>query len=338
MQKVKEILDEWTREQIFPGASVLVQQHDKILFEYASGYSDLESKIPATTDDIWVVASLAKPVATAAFMQLVDQRKLDLEQRANDLLPEFFHTNVTIRHLLTHTSGIIGMQPYPWPGNISAIARKGLLFEPGSKCSYTTPAFDLVEQIVCKLSAMTWPDYTQQNLFEPLGMLHSSYRPPNEWEDRIPKVYDLEYKIDSWWNHRFLRAIGLAGGGLYSTLRDMASFGQAFLNEGKPILRTESCRQMTSVQTQGLFNLEGRPQTWGLGFYLNQDDVEPGGFGPLSKNSFGHGGVTGTWFCVDPERKLIIVQMGNRLYVPLEDHCRMQNRLITTVLEDLGAG
>src|SRR6185503_12232353 len=99
------------------------------------------------------------------------------------------------RHLLTHTSGIIAMQPYPWPGNVQAIANKGLLFDPGSKCSYTTPAFDLVEQIVCKRPGMTWPEYTRQNLFEPLKMLHSSYQPPGEWEERIPKVYDLENKI-----------------------------------------------------------------------------------------------------------------------------------------------
>jgi CubicO group peptidase (beta-lactamase class C family) len=335
MKKIKEILDEWARQQIFPAASLLVQQNGQILFECASGYADLERKIPAKTDDIWVVASLAKPVATAALMQLIDQGKLDLEQKANDLLPDFFHTSVTIRHLVTHTSGIIAVQPYPLPGNISAIARRGLIFEPGTKCSYSTPAFDLVEQIVCKLSGRNWSDYMEQNLFKPLGMFHSSYLPPKEWEERIPKVYDLENKIDSWWNQRFLRTIGLAGGGLYSTLHDLAAFCQAFLNQGQPMLTTESCRQMISVQTRGLFNLEGRPQTWGLGFYINQDEIEPSGFGPLSKDSFGHGGVTGTWFCVDPERKLIIIQMGNRLYVPLEERARMQSRLITTILDNI---
>src|SRR5262245_22003325 len=109
MRKVKDILDRWTQSQIFPASSVLVQQNAEILFEYASGYADLERKIPATIDDIWVVASLAKPVATAALMQLVDQKKVHLQQKANDFLPDFFHRNVTLQHLLTHTSGIVGM-------------------------------------------------------------------------------------------------------------------------------------------------------------------------------------------------------------------------------------
>jgi CubicO group peptidase (beta-lactamase class C family) len=335
MQKTKHLLEQWIRDQIFPGASLLVQQNGKILFEHAAGLADIERKIPVTTDDVWVIASIAKPVATTALMQMIDRKKIHLDQRAGELLPEFHHPDVTFRHLVTHTSGLGPMEPEGHAGEIRAIANQGLLFTPGTKCSYTTPAFDLVEKVVCEFSGMTWPDHTSKYLFEPLGMSHSSYRPPAEWEDRIPKVYDFKNHVDPWWNARFLRAIGLAGGGLHSTLRDLAAFGQAFLDDGRPILSHESCREMISLQTPGLLNLEGRPQTWGLGFYLNQDGAAWSGFGPLSRDSFGHGGATGTWFCVDPQRKLIVVQLANRLGVTLEDHTAMQNQLIRAVLEDL---
>jgi CubicO group peptidase (beta-lactamase class C family) len=162
-------------------------------------------------------------------------------------------------------------------------------------------------------------------------MKHSSYQPPDEWETRIPKVYDANGQVDRWWNPRFLRAIGLAGGGLYSTIRDLAAFGQSFLDRGKPVMSQENCAEMLRLQTPGLFNLEGQPQTWGLGFYLNQDGNAGGGFGPLSNDSFGHGGATGTWFCVDPQRRLIVVQMANQLEVTLEQHSAMQNELLTAI-------
>jgi|GEM_PF-4263907 len=335
MQKVKTLLEEWVHAQIFPGASLLVQHNGRILCEHAAGLADLERKSPATIDNIWVVASIAKPVATAALMQIVDHKKIRLDQRASKLFGEFHHPDVTLRHLVTHTSGLGPMEPEGRAADLRAIADQGLLFKPGTKCSYTTPAFDLVERVVCGFSGMSWPEYTSRYVFQPLGMLHSSYQPPAEWEDRIPKVYDFRNRLDPWWNARFLRAIGLAGGGLHSTLRDLAAFGQAFLDGGPPILSSESCREMISLQTPGLFNIEGRRQTWGLGFYLNQDGEAVSGFGPLSKNSFGHGGATGTWLCVDPQRKLIVVQLANRLGVTLEDHTMMQNQLIRAVLEYL---
>ncbi len=335
MRRVEQIIDRWIYDHIFPGASVLVQQNGRVVFEYASGLADIEQKVAVTVNDIWVVASIAKPVATAAFLQIVEKHGLNLDQSASDFLPEFHHREITLRHLLTHTSGLGPMEPEGRAGDIRAIAEQELLFAPGTKCSYTTPAFDLIEKITCQYSGMTWPEYTSKHLFEPLGMMHSSYQPRKEWEAHIPKVYDTDRRVDRWWNNRFLRAIGLAGGGLYSTLRDLAAFGQAFLNEGRPILTRESCAEILRLQTPGLFNLEGHPQTWGLGFYLNQDGNAGGGFGPLSNQSFGHGGATGTWFCVDPQKQLIIVQMANQLEVTLEQHSAMQNELIRTILEKI---
>jgi CubicO group peptidase (beta-lactamase class C family) len=335
MQRVKQVVEKWINSSIYPGASVLVQKNREIKFEFTAGFADQENRIPATPDDIWIVASIAKPIATAAFLQIVEKHKLKLDQSASDLLPEFHHHEITLRHLLTHTSGLGPLEPAGHPGDLQAIADQKLLFTPGTMCSYTTPAFDLIERIVCEFSGMPWSEYTKKHLFDPLGMNHSSYQPPHEWEERIPKVYDPENRVDPWWNARFLRAIGLAGGGLYSTPRDLAAFGQAFLDGGKPVLKRESCAEMLRLQTSGLTNLEGRPQTWGLGFYLNQDGNTSGGFGPLSQESFGHGGATGTWFCVDPQTSLIIVQLANRLGVTLENQAAMQQELVLAVVEEL---
>ncbi len=335
VSRLNSILERWTRDLILPGASLLVQQDREILLEHASGLRDIERNIAVDTNNIWVVASLAKPVAAAALIQVVESGRVSLDQKVKDLLPEFYHDRVLVRHLLTHTSGLGPMEPEDEAilryGRVRAIADQGLLFEPGSKCSYTTPAFDLVEEIVCQESGLTWVEYTRRQVFEPLGMNSTSYQPPAEWSDRIPVVYDPENRIDPWWNARFLRAIGLAGGGLFSTLRDLAALAQSFLDHGKPILSAESCRQMITLQTSGLLNLEGHPQTWGFGWYLNQDQGT--GFGALSMRAFGHGGVTGTWLCVDPDRELIVVKLGNRLGITLEDGSRMQSTLLNEILQ-----
>jgi CubicO group peptidase (beta-lactamase class C family) len=335
----RELLTRWIETGVFPAISLLVQKEGHILLEFAAGFASQETRQSVSTEHIWVVASIAKPVATTALMQMVDGGKVSLEQKVIEFLPEFHHHKVLIRHLLTHTSGIGPMEPeeeaVQSKGRVKAIADLGLLFKPGTKCSYSTPAFDLVEEIVCQLSGMDWVEYTNTYLFRPLGMTQTSYRPPQSWSDRIVTVYDQENRTDPWWNQRYLRAIGLAGGGLFSTLRDLAAFGQMFLDEGKSVLSAESCRQMITIQTPGLFNLEGMPQSWGLGWYLNQDHEIDSGYGPLSTDSFGHGGITGTWLCVDPQNKLIVVQLGNRLGITLQDSTKLQNRLLSTVFEEL---
>ncbi|HEY4492930.1 MAG TPA: serine hydrolase domain-containing protein, partial [Acidobacteriota bacterium] len=294
LSATKALLIEWTQSRIFPGVALLVRKDGKTMFSFASGKASYNPDVAASVDHIWVVASISKPVATAALLQLVDRGLVRLQQRVKDFLPEFHHDRVLIRHLLTHTSGLGAMEPDEGiireKGRIRAIADQKLLFEPGTKCSYSTPSFDLIEKIVCDLSGLNWVDYTKCNLFDPLQMNLTSYQLEADWKGQIATVYDPEDRVDPWWNRASLRDIGLAGGGMFSTLNDLASFAQVFLSEGAPILTPESCREMIRLQTPGLFNLEGRVQTWGLGWYLNQDREEGSGFGPLSQQSFAHGG------------------------------------------------
>ncbi len=110
-----------------------MQKDDEILLEIASGWSDQNRGTPADVNHIWVTASLAKSVATAALMQFVDRGKVRLDQRMQELLPEFYHRPVLLRHLLTHTSGIVYMEPEGESilrsGRVLSIAQEGLFFE-----------------------------------------------------------------------------------------------------------------------------------------------------------------------------------------------------------------
>lgn len=330
---------QWTRSGVLPGAALLIRQAGETKLSFACGYASFDPEIPATIDHIWVVASISKPVAATALLQLVDRGLVRLEQKVSELLPEFKPETVMVRHLLTHTSGLCAMEPEVGlireKGRIRAIADQGLLFEPGTKCSYSTPALDLIEEIVSRISGLNWVEYTQRHLFQPTQMHHTSYYLPVVWRDKLARVYDSQNQVDPWWNEHYLRDIGLAGGGMFSTLQDLGSFADAFLNGGSPLLTLNGYKEMTRLQTPGLFNLEGAVQTWGLGWYLNQDNEKASGFGPLSQNAFGHGGATGTWFCIDPDSKLTAVFLTNRLGISLAEITAMQNRLMTILLKEL---
>jgi CubicO group peptidase (beta-lactamase class C family) len=335
-QASRAIVDRWTKVGKLPGASVLVQQHGQPVLEYASGYADLERKIPATTETIWAVASVSKPVAATALMQLVDAGKVDLDQPVVELLPDFGpdREKILVQHLVTHMSGL----PEEWPdreilrteGWAKAIATLPLLFTPGTRCSYSTTAFQLLWPLVYKFMNQDWTSYTNQHLFTPLGMRDSSFSPPASWDDRIAVVYDMENSRNTWPNDPEVRAMQMVGGGLFSTLRDLAAFGQAFLRQEPGMISAESKRKMTEVQTDGLRDIEGDLVTWGLGWYLNMS----GGRGELlSEDSFYHGGATTTVLAVDPARDLVIVFLANRVEYP--DGSTLHAELIDSIIREL---
>lgn len=330
------IVDRWTKEGKLPGASVLAQQHGQPLVEYASGYADLERKIPATTETIWAVASISKPVATTALMQLVDAGNVRLDQPVVELLPDFGpdRESILVRHLVTHSSGI----PDTWPdrevvrteGWAKAIAALPLLFTPGTRCSYSTVAFQLLAPLVYTFMNQDWTSYTNQHTLAPLAMHDSSFSPPASWDDRIALAYDMENNTKTWVSDPEVRTLPMVGGGLFSTLRDLAAFGQAFLRPESGVLSAESKHKMTELQTDGLRDPEGEPATWGLGWYLNLNQYRGN---LLSKQAFYHGGATSTALAVDPEHDLVIVILANRLGFP--DASALHTELIDSVIREL---
>src|SRR3954463_13990484 len=107
-RNTRTLLNQWVADGTMPGASVLVQQRGERLFEYATGLARKEPRVPATVDGLWAVASISKPVTTAALMQQVEAGRVSLDQPVVELLPGFGpgKERVLVRHLLTHSSGL----------------------------------------------------------------------------------------------------------------------------------------------------------------------------------------------------------------------------------------
>lgn len=340
----RRLVEQWTRDSLVPAAAVLVQRRGERLLEHAAGFARRDPRTPVALDAIWAVASVSKPVAAAAVLKLVDDGKLALDQPVTEILPEFGpdRERIRVRHLLNHTSGMSD----DWPtrdavralGLTGALARVRLLFEPGTACAYSTNGYTLLAPLVERVTGLSFEEHARQRVLAPLGMHDSSFHPPEPWGARIPAVYDASGALNEWWSFPQRRDPMGPGAGLSSTLRDLAAFGQAFVEGGHGLLSLPAYRAMTSLQTPGLRNLDGQPQSWGLGWYLHCDDPPANGFaGMLSRSAFAHGGATGTWLAVDPAEGLVIVLMANQLGLDFATGGEMKVHLVRTVVEALRA-
>jgi uncharacterized protein YbbC (DUF1343 family)/CubicO group peptidase (beta-lactamase class C family) len=275
-----------------------------------------------TADTIFDAASLTKVVAcTPAVMLLVERGQLGLEDRVAKHLPEFVvngKENITIRQLLTHTSGLrpdISLRP-EWTGSAEAIRLscvEKLASQPGEKIVYSDTGPILLGEIVRRISGKPLDQFLQSELYGPLGMIDTAFNPskgklsrvaPTEVENGVPVrgvVHDP----------RARRMDGVAGhAGLFTTASDLARYARMMLNfgelDGVRIFKPETVKLMTSVQTPT--NVTGRR---GLGW-----DIDTGYSGPrgelFPRGSYGHTGWTGTSLWMDPFSKSFVIFLSNR--------------------------
>ncbi|HET8710693.1 MAG TPA: serine hydrolase domain-containing protein, partial [Spongiibacteraceae bacterium] len=252
-----------------PGAVVIVGNGDQILYRKAFGYRARQPKpLPMTTDTIFDLASLTKVVATTtAVMQLVEQGKLQLDAPAAQYWPEFGANGkdaITVRQLLTHYSGLRADLPNgDWSGYQNAmamIAAEQPKRTPGSAYEYSDINFEVLGELVHRISGHPLDAYCRQHIFLPLGMTETGFKPAAALHDRIaPTVY---------WHNKIIwgevndptafRMGGVAGhAGLFATADDLAIFARMLLHGGTypnkagagpgvTILQPDSVAQMTS--------------------------------------------------------------------------------------------
>jgi CubicO group peptidase (beta-lactamase class C family) len=279
---------------------------------------------PMTEDTIFDAASLTKVLAcTPAVMLLVERGAIDLSAPVRRYLPEFPQepagfSPVTVRHLITHTSGLRpgissrgdwqGLQ-----GALGQVSQEKLQAEPGSTFRYSDINFIVLGALVERVSGMPLNEFVQREIYAPLGMKDSGYLPPAQ---KTPRIAPTEVV-----NGSPLRGVvhdptarkmgGVAGhAGLFTTAADISRFARMLLNlgelEGKRIFKPETVRLMTSVQTPE--NLSTRR---GLGW-----DIDSSYSGPRGKlfplGSFGHTGWTGTSLWIDPFSRTFVIFLSNR--------------------------
>jgi CubicO group peptidase (beta-lactamase class C family) len=323
-----------------PGAVVLIVHDGHVVWRKAYGLRVRQpAEVPMTVDTVFDLASLTKPVATAAsVMVLVEQGKLRLSDRVAEHLPAFGQNGkdkITVENLLLHTGGLVADNPEAdyHDGRDKALERVHALkpqAEPGERFTYSDVGFIVLGELVEKVSGTSLDAFAHKHVFAPLGMNETGFRPGDKLKERAAPTV----KRDGRWlagevhDPRAAALGGVAGhAGLFATADDLAVFAQMILNSGtyngKRVLSAETVRLMTTPRTVpgGL-----RAYGWDVAtsYSANRGELFPRG------ESFGHTGFTGTSLWIDPASKTAVIFLSSRLHPDSKGNVtRLRGRVAT---------
>jgi CubicO group peptidase (beta-lactamase class C family) len=360
LARIDNTVNQYISKKWLNGAVAIIYKNGNLVYYKAFGTDDVDKKTPMQKDAIFRIASQTKALTSTAIMILYEQGKLLIDDPVSKYIPEFAHQqvldkfnakdttyttvpakrDVTIRDLLTHTSGIgyagIGTPEAnaiyakngipPGLGAIDAslldkmktLGKLPLLFQPGDKWMYSL-SIDILGCVVEVVSGTSLEDFIRKNICEPLGMNDTWFNLPKEKANRLTTVYteDSLNHIIKWDVHHFgvdpsyplmAKHYFSGGAGLSSTAFDYAVFLQLFLNggtyNGHHILSQRTVEMMTSGQLGFMFD---GTNNFGLGFEV----ITPQGAarGPWNEGSFSWGGFFGTTYWADPKQKLVCLFM-----------------------------
>ncbi len=341
LQKIDAVVSEEIAQRQLPGAVVLVGRNGQIAWRKAYGARVTEpANEPMTTDTIFDVASLTKVVATAtSIMMLVERGQVRLNDPVSKFIPQLKgpeRERITLELLLTHRSGYAPdfNLKHRWIGYDEAIKRladEPLRHPPGARFIYSDIGYIALGEVVRRVSGMPLDEFARKNIFVPLGMRNTSFRPDTTLRARIaptekrraqrtylgdsPQENDPDG--DQWLRGEVhdptsFRMNGVAGhAGLFSTADDLAIYAQMMLNGGQyrgvRVLSPLSVAEMTRPRLVTV--------TWarGLGWDINSSfSVNRGDLFPLG--SFGHTGFTGTSMWIDPATRMFVIFLSNRVH------------------------
>jgi uncharacterized protein YbbC (DUF1343 family) len=323
LARIDEIVAQGLAEKKMPGCVVCIGRQGKIVLLKAYGNKQVEpSAVPMTTDTVFDMASITKPVATAtSVMLLVERGQLKLGDKVAALIPEFAASGkgeITIRDLLIHQSGLLpdnAVADYE-QGQETALQKicdLGLQAPTGTKFIYSDVNYILLAEIIRRVSGKRVDEFSQENIFQPLGMKETGYLPNDELKQRAAPTEQRDGKWIQGEVHdpRSHLLGGVAGhAGLFSTAEDLAIYAQMMIGGGEHGgVRIFSPRTV-AVMTQGCKVSSGlRGLGWDkrTGYSINRGEL-------LTESAFGHGGFTGTVLWIDPELELFVIFLSNRVH------------------------
>jgi len=360
LKRIDTVLKEYVDRGRMNGAVAMIVHDGKIAYYKSFGYNDVDTKTPLPKDDIFRIASQTKAITSVAIMMLYEEGKFMLDDPISEFIPEFKHPRVldkynkadttyttvpakreiTIRDLLTHTSGIgyaqigspeanaiyakagivggIGVDKILLADKMKLLGSMPLFHQPGERWTYGLN-IDLLGYLVEVVSGMNLNDFFRKRIFEPLGMKDTYFYLPKEKYNRLAMLYTedsvtkkavkMKEKInvsgDMYRDYPKMQGTYYSGGGgLSSTIYDYAIFLQMLLNggeyNGKRLLSRNSVRMMTMNQ---IGDLNRGPNKFGLGFGITTG--KGSAVLPTQEGTFEWGGMFSTTYWVDPKEKLI---------------------------------
>ncbi len=339
-----------------PGVVVLVTAPDRVLYHEGFGKMNVAEGVAMQKDAIFRIASMTKPMTSVAVMMLVEEGKLRLDDEISKYLPAFKNPKVisrmdltagtyetrpaahaiTLRHLLTHTSGIgyswsdPGLAMYEKLTGRTSEADLLLLHEPGLKWTYGAGP-KVVGDIIGKLSGQSIDVFLADRIFRPLGMVDTGYTVPPEKHARVVTLHQKkEGRVIESPNPATLAVQPRGDGRLFSTATDYCKFVQMILNRGRigtaRLLKEETVREMSRNQTGNIrvrlqptanpayaqpFPLGAGEDVWGLGFQL----AAPSTSDPAMRRpgSMSWAGINNTFFWIDPKEEIGVIVLMQML-------------------------
>ncbi len=355
LQPAFDVIETAIEDKAFPGATLAVGYRGKVSL-HAFGKIAYDAKAPdVAINTMYDIASLTKVVATTTLVAKLAEGdfpvRLDLDAPVARYLPEWasgpqpdWRHRVTVRHLLTHTSGLPPFKEY-WRTSkskqetLDKIFAEPLDYEPGTKEVYSDLGIILMAEIIERLTGKPLDVLARENIFSPLAMSNTTYKPAKKiWTAIAPTEIDNQYR------HRLIQgevhdenaaAIGGVSGhaGIFSTAPDLASFCQMLLNGGayahQRILRRSTISEFTAPQELSL-------GTRTLGWAVPTEGGSSGHF--MGPHTFGHTGFTGTSIWIDPDRQLFVVLLTNRVHPTRENQkiAKVRPALHDAVMQALG--
>jgi CubicO group peptidase (beta-lactamase class C family) len=313
------------RQRAYPGAVLVIGTRDSILFAKAYGRFTWSARSAATSVDstLWDLASLTKVVATTpALMLLVERGKVDLDAPVVRYLPEFHAAGtavITVRHLLTHTSGLRATLPLREAADSAAALRMVLtttpIAAPGGRMVYSDLNAILLGEIVRRVSGAPLDAFAAREVYAPLGLSEQIlFRPPRRFERRTAPT-------GIWRGHAIAGVVndpnaaklgGVAGhAGAFATAMGVARFAQFMLRGGSPVLKPETVLHFTAIAVPARRGTSARTLGWEA--LPTGEEVSSAGR-LLGPRTYGHTGWTGTSLWIDPDRGLFILLLTNRAY------------------------
>jgi CubicO group peptidase (beta-lactamase class C family) len=361
LARIDKVMNDYVKDGRMNGGVALIVRDGKVVYYKAFGNDDIASKKPLQRDAIFRIASQTKAITSVAVMMLYEEGKFLLDEPVSNFIPEFRSPRVldkfnkedstyttvpakreiTIRDLLTHTSGIgyaqigtpeqnaiyykagivggIGVDNIVLADKMKLLGKQPLFHQPGERWTYGLNT-DVLGYLVEVVSGMSLDEFFRKRIFEPLGMKDTYFYLPKEKQGRLVNLYseDTVGKLAKtapvrWLNGNFYKdypntngTYFSGGGGLSSTIYDYAVFLQMMLNggtyNGKRLLSRNSVRMMTMNQL-GDVQRANNPNGFGLGFGVTSE--RGSGIIPVNAGTYDWGGMFATMYWVDPKEKLI---------------------------------
>ena len=320
-RRIDQLIQYGISEKIFPGAVAYIADGSTVPYFEAFGFRmRLPEVKPMHHDTIFDLASLTKPIVIVTLiMRCVEEGTVELNAPLQNYLPEFSHPQVTISHLLTHTSGLPAwratyLESKNRDGVVDYLCQIPLDYPPGTQVVYSCLGYILLGKLLECLTDEPLDALAEKWIFQPLEMNWTRYNPPSEWTNKCAATEDsnsfekrmVDYQPHDWRegvivgevhdeNAHFLGGVS-GNAGLFSTAKDIAKFCQMLLNGGDNVLTAGGIRRMATVQTAGLN--ESRCLGWII----------------LEDNSLYHTGFTGTSIRINLERKMFAILLTNRVH------------------------